>query len=83
MRGLVWHGHIALWHDNGKIRLRAPSRSEVPEMEAWRGGEGRSEWGDGRGRGLRGKSKRGLKDFSHGFGCHKDRFSDILSGVNL
>ena len=42
MRGLVWHGHIALWHDNGKIRLRAPSRSEVPEMEAWRGGrEGR------------------------------------------
>ena len=36
---LVWHGHIALWHDNGKIRLRARSRSEVPEMEG-RGGVG-------------------------------------------
>lgn len=52
---LVWHGHIALWHDNGKIRLRARSRSEVPEMEG-RGGE---EWVGGRTGGC-GRARRTL-----------------------
>ena len=67
--GLVWHGHIALWHDNGKIRLRARSRSEVPQMEGEDGegkgeGEESSEW---RGTPMRPDSgERAIEDFLHG-----------------